>query len=85
MSYDPTKITVKEIKEALPRLSRQQIIELDQRIHDYLETTLLTRASETSFSEWEDLQENIYDADVCRFATTLCSEEDFLSPLSKLI
>jgi hypothetical protein len=64
MSYDPTKITVKEIKEALPRLSRQQIIELDQRIHDYLETTLLTRASESAFSEWGGPEEDIYNPDV---------------------
>jgi len=64
MSYDPTEMTVKEIKEMLPRLSRQQIIELDERIHDYLETSLLTRASETAFSEWKDPEEDIYNADV---------------------
>ena len=44
--------------------SRREIIELDKRIHDYLETSLLTRASETAFSEWEDPEEDIYNADV---------------------
>ena len=32
MSYDYSKISVKEIEEILPKLSRQQIMELDQRI-----------------------------------------------------
>jgi hypothetical protein len=64
MSNEFTKISVSEIKEALPMFSRKQIIELDQRIHDYLETSLLTKASETAFSEWEDPEEDIYDADV---------------------
>jgi len=64
MSYESAKISVDEIKEALPMFSRKQIIELDQRIHDYLETSLLTKASETAFSEWEDTEEDIYNADV---------------------
>jgi hypothetical protein len=64
MSYDYSKISIKEIEDILPKLSRKQIIELDQRIHDYLETSLLTKASETSFSEWEDPEEDIYNADV---------------------
>jgi len=64
MSYDYSKISVKEIEEILPTLSRQQIMELDQRIHDYLETSLLTKASETGFSEWGDPEEDIYNADV---------------------
>ena len=64
MSYTSVKISVDEIIEALPNFSRKQIIELDQRIHDYLETTLLTRASEASFAEWEDPEEDIYNADL---------------------
>jgi hypothetical protein len=64
MNYNPVKITVEEIKQMLPRLSRRQIIELDKRIHEYLETSLLTRASETAFSEWEDSEEDLYNADV---------------------
>jgi hypothetical protein len=64
MTYDYSKISVKEIEDILPKLSRQQIMELDQRIHDYLETSLLTKASETAFSEWEDSEEDIYNADV---------------------
>ncbi len=64
MGYDSAKITVEEIKEALPKLPKAQIIDLDKRIHDYLETSMLTRASETAFSEWENPEEDIYDADL---------------------
>jgi hypothetical protein len=64
MNYNPVNITVEEIKHILPRLSRRQIIELDQKIHEYLETSPLTRASETAFSEWEDPEEDLYNADV---------------------
>ena len=60
MSYDYSKMSSKEIGEILSKLSRHQIIELDRRIHDYLETSGLTRASETAFSEWEDPEEDIY-------------------------
>ena len=64
MSYDYSKISAKEIGEILPKLSRHQILELDKRINDYLETSGLTRASETAFSEWEDSEEDIYSSDV---------------------
>ena len=64
MSYDQAKITVEEIKEALPKFSRRQILELDKKIHDYLETSQFTRASEKAFSEWEDPEEDIYNVDV---------------------
>jgi len=64
MGYDQAKITVEEIKEALPKFSRRQILELDQKIHDYLETSQFTRASEKAFSEWEDPEEDIYNVDV---------------------
>ena len=64
MGYDSAKITAEEIKEALPKLPKAQIIDLDKRIHDYLETSMLTRASETAFSEWEDPEEDVYDADL---------------------
>jgi hypothetical protein len=64
MNGDLIRIGVQEIKEMLPKFSRQQILELDKEIHDYLETTLLTKASETAFSEWEDTEEDIYNRDV---------------------
>ena len=64
MRYNPAELTVEEIKEALPKLPKAQIIDLDKRIHDYLETSMLTRASEAAFSEWEDPEEDIYDADL---------------------
>jgi len=64
MGNNQIKITLKEIEEALPTFSRGQMIELDQKIHDYLETSLLTKASEKAFSEWEDPEEDIYCIDV---------------------
>ncbi len=64
MRYNPAELTLEEIKEALPKLPKAQIIDLDKRIHDYLETSMLTRSSETAFSEWEDPEEDIYDADL---------------------
>jgi hypothetical protein len=64
MNHDSAQITVEEIKGMLVKLSRRQIIELDQRIHDYLETSLMTKASETAFSDWEDPEEDIYNADL---------------------
>jgi hypothetical protein len=64
MDHDYLKISVEEINHILPKLSRHQIMELDQRIHDYLDTSLMTKASEGAFSEWEDPEEDIYNADV---------------------
>lgn len=64
MDYDPANVSVEEIEKALPKLSRKQIVELDRKLHDYLETSLITRAAETAFSEWEDPEEDIYSDDV---------------------
>ncbi len=49
---DISAISVDDIKEVLPKLSRQRIIALDQELHGYLETSILTRAGEESFKEW---------------------------------
>jgi len=64
MGIDSVEMSIDEIKGMLPKLSRSQIIELDKKIHDYLETSLLTKASETAFSDWEDPEEDIYNAEV---------------------
>jgi glutaredoxin 2 len=55
------KITLKEIQEILPTLSRPEILELDRKIHEYLDTMAYSRAAETAFSEWDDPEEGIYD------------------------
>ncbi len=55
------KITLKEIQEILPTLSRPEILELDRKIHEYLDTMAYSRAAETAFSEWNDPEEGIYD------------------------
>ncbi|MEI9478674.1 MAG: hypothetical protein WCO26_19180 [Deltaproteobacteria bacterium] len=55
------KITLKEIQEILPTLSGCEILELDRKIHEYLETMAYSRAAEAAFSEWNDPEEGIYD------------------------
>lgn len=52
------EITMDEI---LSQLSPSQIRELDQKIHEYLETQMMMRVAETGFSEWEDPEEDIYN------------------------
>jgi hypothetical protein len=54
---------LEEIKELLPTLSRVQILELDKQIHEYLETSVLMRGAETSFTEWNDPEEDLYEAE----------------------
>ena len=61
MNVNQIKITLKEIQEILPTLSRPEILELDRRIHEYLETMRFSKAAESAFSEWDDPEETIYD------------------------
>lgn len=66
MDTRQTKITLKEIQEILPTFSRPEILELDRKIHECLETleTLtFSKAAETAFSDWNDPEEGIYDED----------------------
>ena len=58
-----TKLTLKEIQDILPTFSRPEILELDRKIHEYLETLTFSKAAESSFSEWNDPEEGIYDED----------------------
>jgi hypothetical protein len=55
------KITLKEIEEKLPTLSGSEILELDRKIHEFLETMAFSKAAESAFSEWDDPEEGIYD------------------------
>lgn len=64
MNPNISALSIEDIKEVLPKLSRQQIIALDQELHGYLETSMLTRAGEESFKEWQDPEEDIYNADL---------------------
>ena len=56
-----TKLTLKEIEETLPTLSGSEILELDRRIHEYLDTMAFPKAAESAFSEWDNREEGIYD------------------------
>jgi hypothetical protein len=64
MEFKPDGISTEEIRRLLPKLSREQILELDREIHEYLETSILMRGAQTAFAEWEDPEESIYDAAV---------------------
>ena len=61
MDSHQMKITLKEIHEILPTLSGNDILELDRKIHEYLDAMAYSRAAETAFSEWNDPEEGIYD------------------------
>ncbi len=54
-------ISVEEIKKLLPHLSPEQIHKLDSEIHEYLETHMMMSVDQTSFTEWEDTGEDIYN------------------------
>jgi hypothetical protein len=56
--------TVEEIKKAITKLPREELIKLDKEIHKYLETFMMMGAAETAFSEWMDSEEDIYNKDV---------------------
>ncbi len=61
MGTQQTKLTLKQIEETLPTLSGSEILKLDRRIHEYLDTMAFSKAAENAFSEWEDPGEGIYD------------------------
>jgi hypothetical protein len=63
MNAGQIKITLKDIQEILPTLSGPEILELDRKIHEYLETMAYSKVAETAFSDWNDPQEGIYDED----------------------
>ncbi len=60
MSKVTIEVTVTEIKKLLPRLSTEEILKLDEEIHEYLETHTMMSVAQTSFKEWEDKEEDIY-------------------------
>ena len=60
MSKVTIEVTVTEIKKLLPRLYTEEILKLDEEIHEYLETHMMMSVAQTSFKEWEDKEEDIY-------------------------
>ncbi len=61
MGAQQRKLTLKQIEETLPSLSGPEILKLDRRIHEYLDTMAFSKVAESAFSEWEDPDEGIYD------------------------
>ena len=53
-------LTVKDIKNAITKLPKAQLIEIDKEIHRYIETSIMMGAAEAAFSEWMDPEEDIY-------------------------
>ena len=52
------QLTVEDIKNAITKLSKDQIIEIDKEIHRYIETSMMMGAAESAFSEWLDAEED---------------------------
>jgi hypothetical protein len=61
MGTQQTKLTLEQIEETLPTLSGSEILKLDRRLHEYIDTMAFSKAAESAFSEWEDPEEGIYD------------------------
>jgi hypothetical protein len=61
MRVESEEISVEEIRQLLPQLSRTQILELDREIHEYLETSMLMRGAQTALKEWDNPEEDIYE------------------------
>ena len=57
-------LDLEEMQKRPPTLSRAQILELDKQIHEYLETSMLMKGAETSFTEWNEPEEELYGADL---------------------
>lgn len=57
-------IAVEEIKKAITKLPKEELIKLDKEIHKYIETLLMMGGAETAFSEWLDPEEDIYSESV---------------------
>jgi hypothetical protein len=64
MRQEVEKAPIEDIKALLPRLSRAQILELDKQIHEYLETSMIMSGADRSFAEWNDPEEDLYDAEL---------------------
>lgn len=52
---------VEYIKRTLPKLTKEEVVEIDKMLYNYIETSMMPRASEASFAEWNDHQEDIYN------------------------
>ena len=54
-------INVEEIKKLLPYLQPEEIITLDNDIHNYIETHIMMGAAQSAFKDWENNEEDIYN------------------------
>jgi hypothetical protein len=59
-----SQLTVEDIIKAIATLPKEQILEIDNEIHKYIETAMMMGVAESAFSEWMDPEEDIYTEDV---------------------
>ncbi|HHT9126232.1 MAG TPA: hypothetical protein ACFYD6_10505 [Candidatus Brocadiia bacterium] len=57
-------LALEEIKKAITKLPKDELINLDKEIHKYIETLMMMGGAETAFSEWMDPEEDIYSESV---------------------
>ncbi|NEQ35818.1 MAG: hypothetical protein F6K40_05775 [Okeania sp. SIO3I5] len=55
--------TIEEIKSLIFQLPIQEQITLIKDLEERLETLSMMQLAETSFSEWNELEEDIYDVE----------------------
>ena len=58
-----SNISLEEIKTILFQLPEQELVALVADLEEGLQTTAMMRLAETGFQEWEDEEEDIYNAE----------------------
>ena len=51
-------IKFEDVKKSIRHFSHEQLLEIHQEIHDYMETNQMIKSAETAFSEWNDTEED---------------------------
>jgi hypothetical protein len=51
MSQISVQMGIEDIERLLPQLSKAEILELNKKIREYLETKMMKKAAETGFTE----------------------------------
>jgi hypothetical protein len=57
-----TSLTTADIKVLIFQLPDHELLNLITEIEEKLATNMLMQLAETTFDEWNDLEEDIYDA-----------------------
>jgi hypothetical protein len=57
-----TTLTTEDIKNFLFQLPIAELLKLIAEVEEKLDTTIMMQLAETAFDEWNDPEEDIYDA-----------------------